>query len=97
MNDDELQRLISVLERIAQNQQLQLERQQEALALQREQFALLQRQSERADRIQARAEQLQIKSAQVFAGARKALSIMLPVVVILIVYVSWLVFRLKVG
>ena len=79
----------------AQPSERNLEHQREALALQREQTALLQKQNERAERIHQRAEQLQIKSAQLVARVRKTLAIMLPVIVILVVYVSWLVFTLK--
>jgi hypothetical protein len=93
MNDQDLQRLIRLLEEIRDGQKLQLERQAEALALQREQFALVRQQTERAERIQDRAEQIQIKSAQLVAGARKAVVILLPIVIGLIIYVSWLLFR----
>jgi hypothetical protein len=57
------------------------------------QFALVRQQTERAERIQDRAEQIQIKSAQLVAGARKAVVILLPIVIGLIIYVSWLLFR----
>lgn len=86
-------RLHDLLEQIRDNQQLQIERQQEALALQREQFALFQKQVERTERIQDRAEQLQEKSAQIVGTARKSMSVVLPVLVLLIAYVSWLLFR----
>ena len=93
MNDQDLQRLLRLLEEIRDGQKLQLERQAEALALQREQFALVRNQAERAERIQDRAEQIQIKSAQLVAGARKAVIVLLPIVAALILYVSWLLFR----
>ncbi len=93
MNDQDLQRLIRTLEEIRDNQKLQLERQAETLALQREQFALVQNQSERTERIQDRAEQIQAKGAQLVAGARNALTIILPIVTVLIIYLSWLIFR----
>lgn len=88
----EQDRMLEVLEQIRDNQRLQLERQQEALSLQREQFALFQKQVERTERIQDRAEQLQERSAQVVGAARKSMIVVLPVLVALIAYVSWLLF-----
>ena len=67
--------------------------QQEALKMQRDQFALAQRQTERAERIQQRAEDLQGRSAQMISVARKALFTVLPILVVLIAYVTWLMFR----
>ena len=93
MSDPELQRAIGVLEEIRDNQKLQLERQAEALALQREHFALVQKQSERAERIQDRAEQLQTSGARLVAKSRWVVGIALPVVILLIIYVSWLLLR----
>jgi len=93
MNDNDIQQLVSVLEEIRNNQKLQLERQAEALSLQREQFALVQKQYERAERLQDRAEEIQTKGAQLVSGARKALAIVIPVIVVLIIYLSWLIFR----
>lgn len=93
MNDSDTQKLIATLEEIRDNQKLQLERQLEALTLQREQVAMVQRQVERTERLQDRAEQLQSKSALVFASARKFLFALLPIIVALIAYVSWLLFR----
>ena len=93
MNEPDLPRLIRVMEEIRDTQRLQLERQAEALALQREQIALIQRQSERTERIQDRAEHIQMRSAQMVAGARKAMAVILPIVIALVAYLSWLVFR----
>jgi Flp pilus assembly protein TadB len=94
MNDEDSQLFVTVLKEIRDNQKLQLDRQAEAIALQREQFALVQRQAERHERIQDRAENIQARSAQVMAVARKTLFFVLPIVTLLIVYVSWLIFRL---
>jgi hypothetical protein len=94
MNDEDSRLFVTVLEEIRDNQKLQLDRQAEAIALQREQFALVQRQAERHERIQDRAENIQARSAQVMAAARKTLFFVLPIVTLLIVYVSWLIFRL---
>jgi hypothetical protein len=93
MNEQEFQALGTVLKEIRDNQKLQLERQTEALALQREQFALVQRQTERQERIQDRAENIQEKGAQMMAVARKTLFVLLPIVTLLIIYVSWILFR----
>jgi len=84
----------ALLREIRDAQKLQLERQAEAIALQREQMALVREQAERATRIQDRAEQIQARSAQLVSGSRRALMVVLPVVVVLIAYVSWLIFRL---
>jgi len=92
MNDQDLQRFIRTLEEMRDNQKLQLERQAEALALQRQQFSLVQKQSDRKERIQDRAEDIQAKGAQLVAGARRALAIILPIVTVLIIYLSWLIF-----
>jgi 3'-phosphoadenosine 5'-phosphosulfate sulfotransferase (PAPS reductase)/FAD synthetase len=51
------------------------------------------RQFERAERINQRAEQIQDKSAQIVAGARKVFVIVLPVLLALLIYVSWLILR----
>lgn len=93
MNERDAQQLIRLLEEMRDNQRRQLERQAEALALQREQFALVQKQSERAERLQDRAEEIQMKSAQLVTGARKGMVVVLPVIVVLLAYLSWLIFR----
>jgi uncharacterized membrane protein (DUF106 family) len=93
MNDKETQGLIRLLEEIRDNQKVQLDRQSETLSLQREQFSLVQRQHERAERIQDRTEQIQDKGAQIVATSRKAMFLILPILVVLILYVSWILFR----
>ena len=89
MNENETQRMVQLLEELREGQKLQLERQKEALELQREQVALVQKQFERTQRIQDRAENIQEKSAEIVGIARKTLLVILPVVIALIVYVSW--------
>jgi hypothetical protein len=84
----------ALLREIRDGQKVQLERQAEAIALQREQMALVREQAERATSIQDRAEQIQARSAQLVSGSRRALMVVLPIVVVLIAYVSWLIFRL---
>ena len=93
MHDQDSQQLIRVLEEIRDNQKTQLERQAESLALQRELFALVQKQTERAERLQDRAEELQAKGAQLVTGARKGMVVVLPIIVLLLAYLSWLIFR----
>lgn len=85
--------LVAILQQIRDNQKLQLERQAEALALQREHAAMVRQQAERHDRIQDRAEQIQARGAELMTVARKSLFILLPLVTVLILYVSWLLFR----
>jgi hypothetical protein len=93
MTDQEFQQLTTILREIRDGQRLQLERQAEALALQREQLAVVQGQTERHERIQDRAENIQVKGAELMAVARKTLFVLLPLVGLLILYVSWLIFR----
>lgn len=93
MTEQEAQQLSSILKEIRDNQKLQLDHQAEALALQREHHALIQRQTERHERLQDRAETIQAKGAQLMTVARKTLFVLLPIVTLLIVYVSWLIFR----
>jgi hypothetical protein len=93
MSDSEMQRLIALLEEIRSNQRVQLEHQAEALTLQREQFAIVLKQHERTERIQDRAEAIQAKSAQLVAGSRKLFALIVPALIALLIYVSWLIFR----
>jgi uncharacterized membrane protein (DUF106 family) len=93
MNDNDSERMLRVLEEIRDQQKDQLERLTEALAVQREQFAVVQKQAERTERIQTRAEQLQDKSAQMVGVARKVLFAVLPIIIVLIAYLTWLIFR----
>jgi hypothetical protein len=79
MERDELARIATLLEQIRDNQV--------------EQLQLIRRQAERAERIQNRAEELQAKSAGIMTTARRSLAVVLPVVILLIVYLSWLIFR----
>ena len=78
--------LLAALGRIERNQQ-------QALDLQRQQFELVRKQFERAEKIQDRAEKLQEAGASMMGIARKALLLILPVIIVLIAYLSWLIFR----
>jgi uncharacterized membrane protein (DUF106 family) len=93
MSEHDMQRLLAVLEEIRDHQKIQLERQAEALALQREQFAIVQKQHERAERIQDRAEAIQAMSAKLVSGSRKVLAFVLPLIIVLVIYLTWLLFR----
>ena len=84
---------VDLLKEIRDHQKLQLERQAEALAIQKEQFEIFRKQMEQTQRIQDRAEMLQDKSAQIIGSARKVFIVVVPVLVLLIIYVSWLLFR----
>lgn len=79
-------RLFALLEQIKANQEA-------ALAMQKEQFELFRRQVERTERIQDRAEALQERGAGIMKTAKRSLAIVLPIVIALIVYLSWLIFR----
>ena len=79
MNDQDAQRIIHLLEEIRDNQKVQLN--------------MVQKQHDRTERIQDRAEQIQAKSAQLVSGSRKAMMIILPVILVLITYVTWLFFH----
>lgn len=83
---------LEVLSRIRDNQEKQLSMQTEALALQRQNFELVKRQFDRAERLQERAEKIQDSSAKLVKVARKSLYLVLPVLIGLIAYVSWLIF-----
>lgn len=93
MNDTDIEKITTLLEEIRNGQKLQLERQLEAIQIQRDQFAIVQKQANRAEAIQQRAEKIQEKSAQIVGGARKMLIIILPIIIVLIAYVSWLILR----
>jgi uncharacterized membrane protein (DUF106 family) len=79
MDSEDARRITTLLEQIRDNQIAQLE--------------LVRRQAERTERIQDRAEELQAKSAGVVATARRSLAVVLPLVVLLIAYLTWLIFR----
>jgi uncharacterized membrane protein (DUF106 family) len=90
---DELARIAALLEQIRDNQSELLARQREALEFQKSQLELVRRQSERTEKIQDRAEELQARGAGIMTIARRSLAIVLPIVFLLIVYLTWLIFR----
>jgi uncharacterized membrane protein (DUF106 family) len=93
MEQNDTVRMAALLEQIRDNQATQLERQAEALALQKEQFELVRVQYERAARLQDRAEELQTRGMGIMTTARRSLAVVLPIVILLIIYLSWLLFR----
>jgi uncharacterized membrane protein (DUF106 family) len=86
MTSDDTARTLALLEQIRDNQAA-------ALAMQKEQFELFRRQVERTERIQDRAEELQTRGAGIMNTARRSLAFVLPVVILLIAYLTWLIFR----
>lgn len=86
MTPDDTARTLALLEQIRDNQAA-------ALAMQKEQFELFRRQVERTERIQDRAEELQARGAGIMNTARSSLAFVLPVVILLIAYLTWLIFR----
>ena len=92
MNDADTQRIAALLEEIRDGQLLQPQRQADSLAVQREQADMARKQFERAEKLQDRAEALQARGAQVITVARRAVTIVVPVLVLLLIYISWLMF-----
>jgi len=86
MEPDETARLLALLEQIRDNQAA-------ALAMQKEQFELFRRQVERTERIQDRAEELQARGMGIMNTARRSIAFVLPIVILLIIYLTWLIFR----
>ena len=84
--------VVRLLREIRDAQKAQLAHQEQSLQMQKEYYALVQRQTERTERIQDRAEKIQSGSAQMLGVARKALYTVLPILVVLIAYVTWLIF-----
>lgn len=93
MNEGASAQVLALLRELRDGQQQALSRQAEALTMQRAQIDLVRRQAERNERIQQRAEELQERGAGMMAVARRVLMVPVPVVIALIVYVSWLLFR----
>ena len=79
MSEEKIDEAIGLLREIRDGQRAQIE-------ASREYF-------ERAKRIQDRSEQIQAKSASLMKAGRLVIAIVLPVVIVLIAYVSWLIFR----
>ena len=97
MSDEErFEKVARLLEELRDNQRTQLERQAEALALQKKQFELVLQQHDKTVAIQNRAESIQERGAQLVTAARRLFPAVLGVIIVLIAYVTWLIFRTKV-
>ena len=83
-----------VLEEIRDDQRSLLAQNQQMLDQAKEQFELVKRQHERAERIQERAEALQSRGEFLVGGARKAFIVIIPILIALLAYVSWMIFGL---
>ncbi len=97
MSDDErFEKITRLLEDLRDNQRTQLERQAEALDIQKKQFELFLLQHDKTVAIQNRAESIQERSAQLVTGVRRLFSVIVGVLLVLILYVTWLLHKLKV-
>ena len=67
--------------------------QAEMLELSRQHHAMSSRQFERVEALHERAEKIQDRSESIMAVARKSLVVIIPVIVGLLIYLSWLIFR----
>lgn len=66
--------------------------QREQLALARQQYDMAKQQFDRAEALHARAERIQDRSESIMGVARKALFVVLPIIVGLLAYLTWLIF-----
>jgi len=87
------QEILDTLREIKSNQEQQLEGLRESLKIQREQAEMARTQYDRAERLNDRAEKIQETSARMVGAARKAFVIILPLLVFLMIYLTWLIFR----
>jgi t-SNARE complex subunit (syntaxin) len=94
VNDSEkLDRMVRLLEELRDNQRTQLERQGEALALQKQQVEMVREQHEKAVQLQDRAGAIQETSARLITRIQKFVPMAMVIVIILIIYLTWLLFR----
>jgi uncharacterized membrane protein (DUF106 family) len=93
MAGDDREQLLDLLREIRDGQRLALERQAQALELQRSQMELVRQQAERSERIQERAERLQDRGAAMMRAARIATGVITAIVVLLVLFLGWLLFR----
>lgn len=85
--------VIRLLEQIRDLQNAQLEGQREILKTQQAHMALYQSHLEQVQRINDKAEKNQDRGAELMSVARKSVSIILVVVILLIGYLTWLLVR----
>ena len=81
-----------VLEEIRDDQRVLLEHSRQMLELAQTQLDIVKRQFDRAQQLQDRAEALQSRGEGLISGARKAFYVIIPVLIALLIYVSWLLF-----
>jgi uncharacterized membrane protein (DUF106 family) len=93
-NTADAEKLLAALEELREGQKQQLAMQAEALELQRTNVALVEQQFERAKKMQDRAEKMQDSGAQLVATARKSMIVILPIILGLLLFVAWLIFRI---
>jgi len=89
----QLERIARLLEEVRDNQRAQLERQLESLSIQKAQQQAFLDQKERTAQLQQRAEAIQERSARLVGGIQRVAPVVLLIVIALIAYVSWLLFR----
>lgn len=89
----ESEEVLALLRNIQENQQQSLAMQRESLELQRKAVEATLNQFSRAEALQVKAEQIQARSAEIMASGRRMMKIVLPIIILLIIYLSWLLFR----
>ena len=89
----QLERIARLLEEVRDNQRAQLERQLESLSIQKAQQQAFLIQQEKTAQLQQRAEAIQERSARLVGGIQRVAPVVLLIVIALIAYVSWLLFR----
>jgi len=93
MEDKAQDMLLQALKELSENQAKQLELQRESLHIQQEQYRMALESYEKQRELQQRAEVLQNKSAGMMELGRKLFFIVIPILVALIAYLSWMLFR----
>ena len=78
-----------------QNDNEILETLQTMLALQEQQLEIVKHHYERAERLQDRAEEMQEKASTMVTYGRRAFLVVIPILIILIIYVSGLLFSIS--
>jgi hypothetical protein len=94
MDADSTETIVKLLTELRNNQALQIERQAEALALQKEQHRIFIGQAERAQKLQDRAEAAQANYARLVGGAKKFVGVILLMIVVLLGFLGWWMYRM---
>ncbi len=90
----DFEQIRTLLEEIRNNQRTQLKHQAESLSIRKDQFRVFSEQQAKAQKIQDRAEAIQEKSAQILSFTRRFFPFMIAAIVVLLAYVTWLLWRL---